>query len=484
MALGWHSNGGPHSTACNLMGPSTIVSEHVARSLSRLSEYFEVEARGSTIFGEFKAGTTSFLTSAYILLANPQILSVVGIPKTDSVVATAISAGFGSLICGVLGNLPFSIASGLGLSAYITYGVILNSGLSINEAYTCSFIAGALFLLCAVIGVTEYVMKIIPPSVKLGTIVGMGLLIALIGMVTTGLVVPNPHTIIGLGPLDTTDAVFTIGGLALIVTLLFFEINGSILISIFAITVVDWIVNGDYPDDFVSMPHLKSGPSDYISFYNLHWSSCITPTIAMLCVALFDVGGVVYGISSLAGLQKPDNSVPGASGAFCGCALGSMVGALLGTTFCIVYVESAAGIREGGKTGLSAVFVSFYFFSAVFFAPLFSQIPSCATSPVLIIVGAMMMSQTRYIEWDDMTKAVPAFFTLIMMPFTYSINNGIAFGIGFSVLFYFTTGKIFADFWSFYQNYYYRTAEGDSRVKDEIRGHSSPNERSKLISPS
>lgn len=424
-------------------------------------------------------GTTTFLTSAYILLANPQILSVIGIEKTDAVLATAISAGMGCLICGILGNLPFSIASGLGLSAYITYGVVLSSGLAINQAYTCSLMAGTLFLICSAFGVTEYVMKIIPTSVKLGTIVGMGLLIALIGMVTTGLVVANPHTIIGLGDLYTEDAILTLSGLGLIVTLLFFEVNGSILISIFAVTIAKWVIGGDFPDEIVSFPVLKSGPSDYISFSSLEFSTCFTPTLAMLCVALFDVGGVVYGISSLAGLQKPDNTVPGASGAFAGCAVGSMVGAAMGTTFCIVYVESAAGIRDGAKTGLSSVFVAMYFFSAIFFAPIFSQIPSCATSPVLIVVGAMMMSQTRYIEWDDMTQAVPAFFTLIMMPFTYSINNGIAFGIGFAFLFYITTGKIFVDIRDTYLNF--RSGGSLFAGGTSPGSASSPHEKSRLL---
>jgi AGZA family xanthine/uracil permease-like MFS transporter len=459
-------------------------SRHSKTVAVAVDKYFEVTDRGSSILGEFKAATTTFLTSAYILLANPQILSVIGIAKTDAVLATAISAACGSLVCGVLGNLPFSVASGLGLSAYITYGVVLSSGLAVDQAYTCSFMAGVLFLLCSAFGITEFVMKIIPTSVKLGTIVGMGLLIALIGMVTTKLVVPNEHTIIGLGPMDTDDAMFTIGGLALIVTLLFYEVNGSILISIFAITIVKWIMSGDYPEQFVSFPTLQSGPSDYINFSNLEWSTCLTPTIAMLCVALFDVGGVVYGISSMAGLQKADNTVPGASGAFAGCAVGSIIGAMMGTTFCIVYVESAAGIRDGAKTGLSSVFVALYFFSAIFFAPVFSQIPSCATSPVLIVVGAMMMSQTRYIEWDDMTKAVPAFFTLIMMPFTYSINNGIAFGIGFSILFYFTTGQIFRDVHKLYMDY----RDGNSSNDDEITRspktvyQSPPTERTKLVS--
>lgn len=433
--------------------------------------------------------TTTFLTSAYILLANPQILNVIGIAKTDAVVATAVSAGVGCFVCGVMGNLPFSIASGLGLSAYITYGVVLSSGLSVDQAFTSSFLAGVLFLICVAFGVTEYVMKMIPTSVKLGTIVGMGLLIALIGMVTTHLVVPNPHTIIGLGPMDSEDALFTMAGLALIVTLLYFEVHGSILISIFTITAAKWVLGGDYPDQFVSFPVLESGPSDYINFSNFDWSTCLVPTMAMLCVALFDVGGVVYGISSLAGLQKPDGTVPGASGSFSGCAIGSIVGAMMGTTFCIVYVESAAGIRDGAKTGLSSVFVALYFFSAVFFAPIFSQIPSCATSPVLIVVGAMMMSQTRYIEWDDMTKAIPAFFTLIMMPFTYSINNGIAFGIGFSLLFYITTGKIFSDSYGLYMEYRHGVSPisgaspklGSGGRASPGALSSSPHERSKLL---
>ena len=288
----------------------------------------------------------------------------------------------------------------------------------------------------------------------------MGLLISLVGLSASNLVVPNEHTIIGLGDLTANESMLTLLGLLLVGTMMHFKINGAILISIMVITVIDWTFVSAFPKQFINIPSFRGYQTDkYISFQSLE-SSSIVPIITLVAVTLFDVGGVVYGMSFLVGLNnktienrneqlelethptnRPVNS--GTAAAFVGCAVATICGACLGTSVNIVYVESASGIREGGKTGLTAVTTSIMFFLSVFIAPMAGQIPSSASCPVLIVIGAMMMSQTRYIEWGNVSQGIPAFLTIIFMPFTFSINNGIFIGILFSFLFYITTGEIF-----------------------------------------
>lgn len=379
------------------------------------------------------------------MFANPQLLAKIGISPQDAVISTALSAAAGSFICGVYGNLPFSIATGLGLTAYVTYGLVLSDGMPVAKAFTCMFVAGLLFLVSSLTGLADRCIALIPSSVKLGTIVGMGLLVALIGMNTTKLVVANEHTIIGLGDLGTNDARLSLFGLVLGGTLLHYNVHGSIFVSICVVTVLKWVLDGGFPEHVSSVPRFDARvPADFIDFGTLGLD-CVAPIIAVLFVVMFDVCGVTYGMASLAGLKAEDHSIAGSKGSFVGCAVASCVAAMMGNSCNIVYVETAAGIRDGGRSGLTGVVVSMYFLLSLLFAPLFSAIPAAATSPVLVIVGAMMMSQTKYIDWEDMTQAIPAYLTIAMMPFTYSINNGIAFGMCLSLAFYVTTGRAFHD---------------------------------------
>jgi AGZA family xanthine/uracil permease-like MFS transporter len=410
------------------------------------------------------------------LFANPQLLAKIGISPQDAVISTAVSAAVGSFICGVYGNLPFSIATGLGLTAYVTYGLVLSDGMPIAKAFTCMFVAGVLFLIFSLTGLADRCISLIPNSVKLGTIVGMGLLVALIGMNTTKLVVANEHTIIGLGDLTTNDARLTLFGLVLGGTLLHWNVHGSIFISICIVTVLKWLIDGGFPEHISSMPHLESRvPFDFIDFRTLG-ADCIAPIIAVLFVVMFDVCGVTYGMASLAGLKGEDHSIQGSKGSFVGCSVASCLAATMGNSCNIVYVETAAGIRDGGRSGLTGVVVSMYFVLSLLFAPLFSAIPPAATSPVLVMVGAMMMSQTKYIDWEDMTQAIPAYLTIAMMPFTYSINNGIVFGICLSFAFYVTTGRAFEDA-AFYFDKYVRGNNVERKSYEEA----SPQEKMHLL---
>jgi len=309
-------------------------------------------------------------------------------------------------------------------------------------------VAGIVLLFLSVTGLSSVVMKLIPRSVKLATIVGMGLQIALVGMTSVKLVVPNEQTIVGLGDIHSPEIWLSIIGLVLIGSLLFHQVQGGILIGIFVMTLIDWIMNKHFPSEFVQFPDLRIDMSQFISFENFDVGRCMTGILAFLFIGVIDVSGVIFGMASLAKLTEPDGTIPGATPTFVAVALSTIVSACTGGTPVIVYVESAAGIKEGGSTGLTAVFISFYFILSLFFAPVLSVIPLIATAPVAILVGAMMMSQSTEIDWNNMAEAIPAFLTLVTMPFTFSITNGIVLGLITAFMFYVTTGEIFKDFWA------------------------------------
>ena len=307
------------------------------------------------------------------------------------------------------------------------------------------FVAGIVLLFLSVTGLSSVVMKLIPRSVKLATIVGMGLQIALVGMTSVKLVVPNNETIVGLGDIHSPDIWLSIIGLVLIGSLLFHQVQGGILIGIFAMTLIDWIMNKHFPREFIQFPDLRIDVTEFISFEDFHVGRCMTGILAFLFIGVIDVSGVIFGMASLAKLTEPDGTIPGATPTFVAVAVSTVVSACTGGTPVIVYVESAAGIKEGGSTGLTAVFISFYFVLSLFFAPVLSVIPLIATAPVAILVGAMMMSQSTEIDWNNMAEAIPAFLTLVTMPFTFSITNGIVLGLITAFMFYVTTGEIFND---------------------------------------
>lgn len=295
-------------------------------------------------------------------------------------------------------------------------------------------------------GLSTVVMKFIPRSVKLATIVGMGLQIALVGMTSVKIVVPNEQTIVGLGDIHSHLIWLSILGLVLIGSLLFHQVRGGILIGIFVMTIIDWAINNRFPSHFAQIPDLTTiDPSAFINFSNFDLSRCSTAILAFLFIGVIDVSGVVFGMASLAKLTDEDGHIPGSTPTFVAVSISTLLSALTGGTPIIVYVESAAGIKEGGRTGLTAVIISFYFLLSLFFAPILSEIPLIATAPVAILVGAMMMSQAVEIDWDNMSEAIPAFLTLVTMPFTFSITNGIVLGLITAFLFYITTGQIFTD---------------------------------------
>lgn len=333
---------------------------------------------------------------------------------------------------------------GIGLAAYLIYGLILNDGLSIEQAFTSCMLSGILICLISVTGLSNAVMAMVPKAIKLSTIVGMGLQIAFIGLTSVNVVVANSKTIVGLGPIMHRDVWVSILGLVFLGTLLFHKVKGAILIGILTISLLTWTLDHSFPDRIIDLPTFE------FAFIPLSLSSFdLMKMVPAICTFLFigvvDVSGVVFGMASLAKLTDFKGDIPGSTFAFLGCGVGSMISAAMGSSPVIVYVESAAGIQDGGRSGLTAIVTAMLFLLSIVFAPLFTQIPATATSAVAILVGAMMMGQATEIDWSRAEEAIPAFLTMTIMPFTFSISNGIVVGLFTALLFHITTGAAFHD---------------------------------------
>mmetsp|Transcript_19988 Transcript_19988/g.25959 ORF Transcript_19988/g.25959 Transcript_19988/m.25959 type:complete len:521 (+) Transcript_19988:138-1700(+) len=416
---------------------------------SFLTRVFELDTRETTVAKEFRAGTTSFLTMAYILLVNPEILGSphTGIDRDDVVVGTALASAFACFIVGFFGNLPFGCAPGLGLSAYLSYGLVNGRGIPWEGALSTCVVTGVLMLLLAITGLSDLIMSLIPRTIKSATVVGMGLLLSFIGMQTIDVVVASgDDSLVKLGPLDHWEVWLSLLGLLLLATLTYHHIKGAVLIGIFALTMVIWQSENSWPEQLLNFPNLSKSKGIFeasLSF-DLISKNYIPGILAFLSVGVFDVSGVMFACSRLANLQdRETGETPGGKWAFIATAMGTIVAAMLGCSPIIIHLESVAGIKEGGRTGLTACVIGFWFLVSVFFAPLFGDIPVYATAPVLLLIGSMMMGEASEINWRSMYEAVPAFLTLAMMPLTFSIPNGIFFGTVAHAILYVTTGEFF-----------------------------------------
>ena len=350
-------------------------------------------------------------------------------------VGTALCSAVGCIVCGLMANVPFGLAPGTGLTVYLTYGLVLNNVMTLQQGMTTCLLSGIALAVCSLIRVSKLVINATPDPIKNATVVGMGLLIALIGMKSINLVVANELTLVGLGDLSDYNIWLAVAGLILTGTLLYHEITGAILIGIVLLTLIVWIINKSGPHAIIEMPHLELSLTDLISFKDLD-SSQISAVVAFLFVAIFDIAGVMFGMSKEANLLKEDGSTDGDIWVFLAASIGTIVGAMTGSSPIIVQVETIAGIKEGGRTGLTAVTIGCLFASSVFLAPIFSAVPPTATAPILMLVGAMMMAGVERIDWSSFSHAIPAFLTIAMMPFSFSITNGIIFGIVTSFYFY------------------------------------------------
>ena len=391
---------------------------------------------------EMLAGLTTFLTMAYIIAVNPSILSATGMPAGPLVTATCLAAAIASMLMGVFGNLPFALASGMGLNAYFAYTVVGQMGISWKVALTAVFIEGIIFIVLSLFKVREAVANAIPKNMKLAVTGGIGLFIAFIGMVNSGLVVANESTMVSLGTF-TPNVIITIIGLIIIAVLDKKRIRGAILWGILISAIIGWgfaLVNNDAAATLgISLPTgvFKfegigeiAGKVDLVhAFSGENIKMFITVVFTFLFVDFFDTVGTLVGVCSKAKMLDDEGNVPNAGRALLVDAIGTTAGSLLGVSTVTTYVESSTGVAAGGRTGFTAITTGVLFLIAMFFSPIFIAIPSCATAPALIYVGYLMLVAVKEINFENITEGVPAFLTIAAMPLTYSIGDGLTLGI-------------------------------------------------------
>ncbi|MCJ7757156.1 MAG: NCS2 family permease [Gillisia sp.] len=409
-----------------------------------LDKFFKITENNSTLKTEIIAGITTFMTMVYILAVNPSILSDAGMDKDAVFTATALSALIATLVMALVAKLPFALAPGMGLNAFFAYTVVLGMGYTWQFALTAVFLEGLVFLLLTALNIRELIVNSIPLNIKHAISVGIGLFIAFIGLQSAGLIVDNPATLVSLGSMKNPGVLIGLTGVLVTGVLLAKKVKGALLIGILASTILGLFVGVTVvPDNFqmVSLPPSIEPIFFKFDFTQIFSFDMLIVLFTFLFVDMFDTVGTLVGVSSTANMLDKDGKVPRVKRALFADSIGTTVGAVLGTSTVTTYVESAAGVAEGGKTGMTALTVAVMFGLALFFAPLFMMIPPEATASALIIVGLFMISPIMKIDLNDFTEAIPAFLTIIMMPLTYSIAQGIVFGMLSYVILKLLTGR-------------------------------------------
>lgn len=410
-----------------------------------MENYFKLRENGTTFKTEILAGITTFMTMAYILVVNPGILSQAGMDFGAVFTATALSAALATMLTGLYAKLPFAQAPGMGLNAFFAFTIVKQMGYSWEFALTAVFLEGIIFILLTAFNVREAIVNSIPNNIKKSISVGIGLLIAFIGLDNAHVVIhpKDGGTIVALGNITSGEALLAIIGILITGILLAKNIRGALLIGI-VITTLIGIPMGitKVPTSFLSMP-----PSLSPIFLKFEWHNIFTPNMfialfTLLFMDMFDTVGTLVGVATKAKMLDENGNVPRVKEALFCDAIGTTLGACLGTSTVSTFVESASGVAEGGRTGLTAVSTATMFLIALFISPLFIMIPAPATAPSLILVGLFMMSPIKEIELEDFTEAIPAFLTIIMMPLSYSISDGIVFGVVSYIVIKTLTGKV------------------------------------------
>ena len=410
-----------------------------------MEKLFQLQAHKTNVRTEIIAGLTTFLAMAYILAVNPLILSDAGLNPGSVFTATALSAAVATLIMAVLANLPVALAPGMGLNAFFTYTVVIGMKYSPAMALTAVFLEGLLFILLSFFNVREAIVESIPINLKKAVAAGIGLFITLIGMKNAEIIIDNPATLVGLGNVTSGAALLGIIGLIITAVLYVLSIPGSILLGILITTVIGIPMGVTVPFggwenwSVVSMP---AAPAFWnFDFSNIFSFQFFTVFFSFLFVDIFDTVGTLVGVSNRAGLTDKNGNIPRVKQALLSDAIGTVFGAMVGTSTVTSFVESTSGVAAGGRTGLTAFTTGIFFLIALIFSPLFLLIPSAATAPALIIVGFLMLSAAAEIDFTDPTEGIPAFLTIVMMPFAYSIAEGIVYGILSYVILKAVTGK-------------------------------------------
>lgn len=412
-----------------------------------LEKYFNLKGNNTTVRTELLAGVTTFMTMAYILAVNPDILGATGMDKGAVFTATVISSAIATLVMALWAKLPFALAPGMGLNAFFAYTVVLGMGHSWQFALTAVFLEGLIFILLTAGNIREMIVNSIPLNLKHAISVGIGLFIAFMGLKNAGIVVSNDATFLALGDIaaigENPGPAIALVTLLLTGALLAMKVRGALLIGIVAGALLG------IPAGLTHLPSAANWAPPSLSpiLMKFEWAQVFTLDMLLvvftfLFVDMFDTVGTLVGVSSKANMLDEKGRVPRVKQAFFADAIGTTVGAMLGTSTVTTYVESASGVNEGGRTGLTALTVALLFLAALFLAPLFLMIPGVATAPALIIVGAMMMTPVKNIAMEDFTESIPAFLTMIMMPMSFSISEGIMFGVVSYVLLKLITGRV------------------------------------------
>jgi len=401
---------------------------HMTGDFEMLERLFSLRANGTTVRTEILAGATTFMTMAYIIFVNPAILADAGMNRDAVFVATCLAAAFGSALMGLWANYPVALAPGMGLNAFFTYGVVKGMGHAWETALGAVFLSGILFLIVSLTHIREWVINAIPRNLKLAIAAGIGLFLAIIGLKSAGIVTAHPATLVTIGNLKTPAVALAALGFVLMAALDARAIPGAILIGMLVIAVLGLLLGYATFGGVVSWPPSIAPVFLKMDVIKALEIGLIAIVFTFFFVDVFDNSGTLLAVAHKAGLVNPDGTLPRATRALTSDSLAAMAGAAIGTSTTTSYIESAAGVNAGGRTGLVAVTVAVLFIAALFFSPLAGSVPAFATAPALVYVACLMMSTAKDIEFEDPTEYVPAVMTIAAMPLTFSIANGIAFG--------------------------------------------------------
>ena len=407
----------------------------------RLEAYFEFESLGANWKTEILAGFTTFMTMAYIVFVNPSLLSETGMPLAGVTAATCLSAAIGSFLMGGVARYPIALAPGMGLNAYFTYAVVKGMGVPWQTALGAVLLSGLAFLLLTALGLRQLILNAIPPELYAAVAAGVGLFIALIGFRNSGIVAPNPDTMVGLGNLAYPSTALAIFGLVLTAALLAWRVRAAMLLGILATTGAGLITGvAKWTPHAMELRAMTStfGKLDVAAALRIGFLDVV---FVFLFIDLFDNLGTLVAVGKKANLFDKSNRIPRINRILLSDAAATIAGSLAGTSTVVSYIESAAGVAAGGRTGITAIVVGFLFLASLFAAPLVGAIPLAATAPALILVGSMMASVVTEIDWQEPEIAIPAFLTILAIPLTFSIANGLALGFTAYVLLKLLRGK-------------------------------------------
>ncbi len=418
--------------------------------LKRLETYFEFTRLGTNWRTEILAGVTTFLTMAYIVLVNPAILAAAGMPLAAVTAATCLSAGFASIMMGVVARYPIALAPGMGLNAYFAYAVCIRLHVPWQMALGAVFLSGVLFLALTAVGIRQMILRAIPHELYAAVAGGIGLFIALIGFQKAGLVVGDPNTLLSLGNIRNPTAALALAGLLLMVALEVKKVRGAILIGVLSITALAWVLGLAHWTPAGGGLSSLAATAFQLDIRGALNKGLLEIVFVFFFVDLFDNLGTLVAVTKRAGLIEADHSIPRLNRILFTDAMATVFGSLTGTSTVTSYVESTAGVAAGGRSGVTAIVTGVLFLIAIGAAPFVGIVPPAATAPALILVGSMMLATISEIRWREPLIAVPAFLTLVLIPFTFSIANGLGFGIIAWAALHLAAGKLRRQDWLLY----------------------------------